>query len=104
LLVVPDTIRRVLFLHFYLHISKICCNFAAENPHWRVCLFIKGGFSDILIAFIDALCLTKRNFATFELTVKIKVAVDAYGCDNYTIFVVPGKTVCHIGVGFLLFI
>ena len=51
--------------HFYLHISEICCNFAPKIYAGGICLFVKGGFSDILIAFIDALCLANRNFATF---------------------------------------
>ena len=33
-----------------------------------ICFFYVGGFSDILIAFIDALCLTSRNFATFGIS------------------------------------
>ena len=65
----------------------------------------RGGKKQIeIIAFIDALCLIVRNFATFRITIQAKVTVDAYGCDNRTSFAVPGEAVCHIGVGFLLFI
>ena len=66
-----------------MRISFFLCNFAAEftrkpNFVWRKSV----GSLHIEIAFIDALYLTKRNFATFELKVKIKVTVDAYGYDN----------------------
>jgi hypothetical protein len=41
---------------------------------------------------------------TLPYQVKTKVTIDAYGYDYSTRLAVPWQAVCHIGVGFLLFI
>ena len=56
-----------------------------KNLRRREVSLVVGGIFIILIAFIDALYLTSRNFATFGKVVKIKVAVDAYGYDTCTL-------------------
>ena len=69
-----------------------------------VWFFLRVGFGHIEIAFIDALCLTKRKLRNFSNTVKIKVTMNAYGYD-YIHTTSHMDVVCfHTSVGFLLFI
>ena len=56
------------------------------------------------VAFIGALCFVVRNFATFRNLIKTKAIVDAYGYDYLLHAAQRGTMLCHIGVGFLLFV
>gem|GEM_PF-6881768 len=93
------------FLYNSLHIYNNCRIFAIESTPEGICPCTAED-STYRIAFIDALALVIRNFATFRFLLKYKVAVDAYGCDVTSHYAPLSWSVVfrHISVGFLLFI
>lgn len=63
---------------------------------------VRGESVHIEKAFISALYLTHKSFATFYNQVKSKVSNYAYGYDIHTVPAVSWQAVCHIGVGFIV--
>lgn len=61
------------FLSFICTYKKIYVILQSKIYAGGLCLFNKGGFSDILNSVYWRFVFDTRNFATFEKTVKIKV-------------------------------
>ena len=88
---------------FYLHISKIIINFAAEFTPVPFYTVDGCGFFTYWMAFIDALYLTHKKLRTLLVIPSQNQSNNyAYGYDYYTRPVFSLQACCHIGVGFIV--